>query len=106
MARCPAVPIPASPRLLGLQPVAACQDVEWELAVFKGSTRRSSTIRANIGDGVTPGWIEDGIAITPATGGTFDFTIDVDIVGGNMRLTITPATTGWAARTRARDLAI
>ncbi len=98
--------LPASLTVLNSQATASYQDVEWETVVFKGNTRRSSTIRANIGDGVTPGWVEDGIAITPAVGGTFDFTINVDISGGNMRLTITPATTGWAARTRARALAV
>ncbi len=98
--------IPASLTVLNSQAVASYQDVEWEIVVFKGTTRRSSTIRANIGDGTTPVWIEDGIALNPAIGGTFDFTVNVDISGGNLRLTITPATTGWAARTRARDLAI
>lgn len=98
--------IPASLTVLDSRAIATYQDVEWELVLFKGATRRSSTIRANIGDSTTPVWLEDGIVISPATGGTFDFTVNVDISGGNMRLTVTPSTTGWAARTRARALVV
>jgi hypothetical protein len=98
--------IPAALTVLDSAAIATYQDKEWELVLFKGTTRYSTTIRANIADGVTPEWQEVGITIAPPIGGTFDFTINVDISGGNMRLTVTPATTGWAARTRGRVLAV
>ena len=98
--------IPAALTALDSKVVATYQDVEWELVLFKGNTRYSTTVRANIADGVTPEWQEVGITIAPPIGGVFDFTIDVDIVAGNMRLTVTPATVGWAARTRGRALVV
>lgn len=97
--------IPAAITTLDSVATATYQDAEWELVLFKGTTRYSTTVRANIADGVTPVWEEYGIAIAPAIGGTFDFTLTVDISGGNMRLRVTPATTGWAARVRDRVLA-
>ncbi len=98
--------IPASLTVLDSRAIATYQDIEWELVIFKGTTRYSTSIRANIADGVTPQWQEFGITISPPSGGTFDFVLNVDISGGNMRLTITPSTTGWAARTRGRALAV
>lgn len=98
--------IPASLTVIDSQLVASFQDIEWELVLFKGTTRYSTTVRANISDGVTPQWVEDGITIAPASGGTFDFVINVDISGGSMRLTVTPSTTGWESRVRARALAV
>jgi hypothetical protein len=89
-----------------LVPVAAQQDVEAEIVLFKGNTRYSFTIRANVADGTTPVWAIDGVTISPPSGGTFDFTISCDISGGNLRILVTPATTGWAARTRAQELAV
>lgn len=98
--------IPAALTALDSRAIATYQDLEWELVLFKANTRYSTTVRANIADGVTPEWSEVGITIAPPIGGTFDFTLDVDIVAGAMRLTVTPATVGWAARTRARALAV
>ncbi len=102
----PSGAIPAALTPLLLVPVAAQQDVEAEIVLFKGNTRYSFTIRANVADGTTPVWAIDGIAIAPPSGGTFDFTISCDISGGNLRILVTPATTGWAARTRAQELAV
>lgn len=98
--------IPASLTVLDSKAIATYQDMEWELVLFKGNTRYSTTIRANIADGVTPEWEEFGISIAPPSGGTFDFTLAVDITAGNMRLIVTPSTTGWEARTRGRALAV
>lgn len=98
--------IPAALTVLNSQPIATYQDIEWELVLFKGNTRYSTSVRANIADGVTPEWEEFGITIAPPSGGTFDFTVTVDISGGNMRLIATPSSVGWAARTRARALAV
>lgn len=98
--------IPVAPTVLDSQPIATYQDIEWELVLFKGTTRYSTSVRANIADSVTPEWQEFGITIAPPSGGTFDFTITVDISGGNMRLIATPSSVGWAARVRARALAI
>jgi hypothetical protein len=98
--------IPAAITTLLSVPVAAQQDVEAEIVHFTGNTRYSFTIRANIADGTTPEWLIDGIAIAPPSGGTFDFTISCDISGGNLRIRVTPATTGWAARTSAQELAV
>ncbi len=98
--------IPASLTVLDSQLVASFQDMEWELVLTKGNTRYSTTVRANIADGVTPEWAEDGIVIAPPSGGTFDFVLNVDISAGSMRLTITPSSTGWSAHTRERALAV
>lgn len=98
--------IPAAITTLLSVPTASQQDVEAEIVLFKANTRYSFTIRANIADGVTPEWSISDVTIAPPTGGTFDFTISCDISGGNLRIRVTPATTGWAARTRAQELAV
>ena len=98
--------IPAAATALQSVAIAAMQDVEWEVILFKGTTRYSTTVRANIADGVTPVWTEEGVSIAPPTGGTFDAPLSVDIVAGSMRLVVTPATTGWQARIRAREFAV
>ena len=85
--------------------IASFQDVAWDVVIFKGNTRWSGTVRANISDGVTPVHAELDIVIAPPTGGTFDFTLDVDIAAGDMRLRLTTSSGGWAAKTRARVFA-
>lgn len=98
--------LPAAPTVLTSVVVAAQQDAAWEVVLTKGNTRYSTTIRANIADGTTPVWTEDGIVIAPPSGGTFDVPLTVDISGGLMRLLVTPATTGWSARTRGQVAAV
>jgi len=92
--------------VIGTHALADVQDTEWEVSLIKGNTRYSTTVRANIADGVTPEWQEFGIVIAPPTGGTFDNDLTVDISGGNLRLIATPATGSWDARVRASTFAI
>ncbi len=75
-----------------------------QLLLQKGATQYRTTISYNQGDGVTPEWQEDNIAINPPSGGTFDFTIAVEIVGPLISVTVTPATTGWNSRAFAQVL--
>ncbi len=96
--------IPASATVIGTQATATAGDVEWEVELVKATTRYSTTVRANVADGVTPEWEEFGITIAPPTGGTFDCPLTVVITGANITLVCTPATTGWSARVRARTL--
>ena len=98
--------IPAAATVIDSALTAGVSDVEWEFELIKGATRYSSTLRANVNDGITPTWIEDGIDIGPPTGGTFDFTITCTIAGGNLNLVVTPLTVGWSMRYRSRVLAI
>lgn len=59
----------------------------------KGTNYYGAMIRAQTNGTVANG-LEYGIAVAPSSG-TFDFTWSVDVSGGNMRLRITPASTGW-----------
>lgn len=102
----PSGALAAAPNVLQSVAVAAQQDTEWEVVLFKGNTRYSTTLRANIADGVTPEWQEVGITVAPPSGGTFDAPLTCDITAGNLRLIVTPATGGWAARIRAREFAV
>lgn len=83
-------------------PVASVSDVTWEVELIKGSTRYSTTLRANINDGTTPVWAEYGVVLGPPSGGTFDCPLTCTIAGGNLNLVCTPATTGWSARLRSQ----
>lgn len=94
--------IPAAATVIGTHATAAVGDVLWEVKLQKGSTQYNSSLRANLGDGVTPNWVEHDIAINPAAAGTFDCPLTVVITGANITLVCTPATAGWSARVRAR----
>lgn len=94
--------IPAAATVIDSFAVATYGDSEWELEMVKGTTRYSSLIRAN-SDNTTANFTEESIVVSPGAG-TFDFTVDVNISGGNMRLVITPSTTGWSYRLRRRVL--
>ncbi len=74
-------------------PLVAAKTVVWELQAVKGTTTYSSRINAS-NDGTTAQWVEGFSTLAPAAG-TFDYIIDVDVSGGNMRLTATPTSSGW-----------
>lgn len=86
--------------------IATVQDVEWDVVIFKAAVRWSATIRANISDGATPVSLVHGVVIGPPSGGTFDFTLAVDISAGLLRLRLTPASAGWRAYSRAKTFVV
>jgi hypothetical protein len=86
------------------EPVAAAGGAVVQLLLQKGATQYRSTVNLNPGDGVTPNLAESGIVIEPPSGGTFDFTISAQITAGDLDLVVTPASTGWDARTAAAVL--
>lgn len=94
--------IPASATILDSVATASYTDVLWELELIKGSTRYSTSLRANVNDGTTPSWGEYGVVLGPPSGGTFDCPLTVTIAGGNINLVCTPASTGWSAKIRSR----
>lgn len=97
--------IPAAPTAIDSEPVATYGDIEWELELVKGgNTRYATLVRANNDSATVANHTESCVTLTPGAG-TFDFTISVDVVAGNMRLVVTPATTGWSYRLRRRALA-
>ncbi len=69
--------------------------IDWTVVAYKstGPARYKSIISA-AHDGTTPVWLEYGIIQAPFAG-TYDFVYTVDISAGNMRLRVTPASTGW-----------
>ncbi len=70
----------------------------WDFEAVKGANTYGCWV-SSAHDGTTPVFTLGGIVLAPGTG-TFDFTVDVDISGGNLRLTVTPATGGWSFRAR------
>lgn len=88
------------PTTIASAAVASFRSIPWEVQAQKGTTTYTSTIVAN-NDGATNAvFQEDEIALNPANGGTFDFTYDVDVSGGSMRLRVTPVTNGWTFKAR------
>lgn len=79
--------------------VASIKSIAWEVEAIKGTTTYTSVIQGN-NDGTTGNFTEGDIALSPPSGGTFDFTYDVDVSGGSMRLRVTPVTGGWTFRSR------
>lgn len=79
-------------------PLVAAKTIVWEVQAVKGTTTYSSRINVSH-DGTTPVWVEGFSSLAPGTG-TFDYTINVDIVGSNLRLTATPVTLGWTFSSR------
>ncbi len=83
--------------------LASIGDAIWEVELVKTTNRYSSSIRANH-NGTTPNFGEYGLVLSPGNG-TFDVVTDVDASAGDMRLTVTTSSTGWAYRVRRRALA-
>ena len=47
-------------------------------------------------DGTTPTWVESDVVLAPSGDPTvYDFTFTCDISGGNLRIRVTPSSTGW-----------
>ncbi len=78
--------------------VASFKTVCWELQAVKGVNTYSCVINASH-DGTTAVYTTTNTVLAPG-GGTFDFTKDVDISGGSMRLRVTPASGSWTFRAR------
>lgn len=95
--------IPAAATAIDSLSATTYGDIEWDLELVKGTTRYATLVRGNH-DGTTANHTESSIVVSPGSG-TFDFTISVDISGGNLRLVVTPSTTGWSYRYRRRALA-
>lgn len=79
--------------------VASFRSLPWAVQAKKGTTTYTVIILGN-NDGTTGGFTASAPTLAPPIGGTFDFTIDVDVSGGNMRLRVTPTTGGWTFKAR------
>lgn len=75
----------------------------WHLEVVNSTLRYASVVHGTH-DGTTGYGVEENITLTPGIG-VAPFTIDVDVSGGNLRLTITMTATGWSFRVRRQVLA-
>ncbi len=77
---------------------AAYKTVVWEVEAIKGTNTYSCRVNASH-DGTTAVGIFSDTSLAPDSG-TFDITVSVDISGGNMRLLVATASTGWTLRAR------
>lgn len=85
--------LPASLVVLDQVSIATHRTTTWALDFLKGGLVMSLEVTGTH-DGTVPYDVRTKI-IEGATG-IYDLVITVDISGGNLRLTVTPGTTGWA----------
>lgn len=90
---------PAALTVIDSALMTSLKSIEWAFEAVKGTNTYSSFVYAN-NDGTTPNHNEYGVVLSPGSGGTFDFTTNVDASAGSMRLTITPSTVGWTIHVR------
>lgn len=89
--------LPVSLTVLDSVAITSYRTVKWALELKKGTKYQIFEIVASHND-TTP---TDQRPVSYKIGtGTIDISADVDIVSSNLRLTVTPASTGWTATWR------
>lgn len=94
-----ASPGAGTPATLDSVAVASFRSIPWALQARKGTTTYTALVTGN-NDGTTGGFTQGTPVLAPPVGGTFDFAVDVDVSGGNMRLRVTPTSGGWTFKAR------